>query len=90
MIDEENGGFYGRIDGFNQLHPTADKGIILSTRLLWGFASAARILDEPKYQQVADRAYHYLIDPDHMTQESWGLFDTRVRELIKGAASERN
>ncbi|MEO0339026.1 MAG: AGE family epimerase/isomerase [Bacteroidota bacterium] len=62
MIDEANGGFYGRIDGFNQLHPKADKGIILNTRLLWSFASAARILDEPKYQQIADRAYYFLID----------------------------
>ena len=27
MIDHENGGFYGRIDGSGQLHPEAEKGV---------------------------------------------------------------
>ena len=26
MVDYENGGFYGRIDGHMQLHPEAEKG----------------------------------------------------------------
>ena len=29
-VDDENGGFYGRIDAYDVLHPKADKGIILN------------------------------------------------------------
>lgn len=42
MTDQENGGFYGRIDGNGRLHPQAEKGVILNTRILWAFSAAAR------------------------------------------------
>ena len=35
MVDHENGGFYGRLDGNGVLHPEADKGAILNARILW-------------------------------------------------------
>ena len=38
MVDEENGGFYGRIDGQGGLHPEAEKGAILNARILWSFS----------------------------------------------------
>ena len=67
MVDEENGGFYGRRDGYDQLEPNADKGIILNTRILWTFSHAAFVLDEQNYRRVADRAYQfitrYFLDP---------------------------
>ena len=28
MVDHENGGFYGRIDGSGVLHPEAEKGLL--------------------------------------------------------------
>ncbi len=34
MVDDQNGGFYGRIDGRGVLHPEADKGAILNARIL--------------------------------------------------------
>ena len=32
MVDEEHGGFYGRMDGKGVMHPDADKGAILNAR----------------------------------------------------------
>jgi mannobiose 2-epimerase len=61
-IDHENGGFYGRIDGHGQVHPTADKGAILNARILWAFASAYRVLGRQAYLDAATRAKDYLID----------------------------
>ena len=44
MQDHEHGGFYGRMDGRNMLHPEADKGAILNARILWTFSAAYRVL----------------------------------------------
>ena len=46
MVDNDNGGFYGRIDGSNVLHPEADKGAILNARILWTFSAAYRVLSQ--------------------------------------------
>jgi len=61
MVDKEHGGFYGRIDGHNILHPEAEKGAVLNARILWTFASAARILHRMPYRILAARAKDYLI-----------------------------
>ena len=50
MQDDENGGFYGRIDGHNKLHPEADKGAILNARILWTFSAAYRVLKESRVE----------------------------------------
>ena len=39
MIDTR-GGFYGRINGNDELIPEADKGAILNARILWTFSAA--------------------------------------------------
>ena len=44
MVDHENGGFYGRIDGYGNLHADAEKGGILNARILWTFSAAYRVL----------------------------------------------
>ena len=44
MQDNENGGFYGRIDANEQLHREAEKGAILNARILWSFSAAYRVL----------------------------------------------
>lgn len=62
MVDRERGGFYGRIDGHGRLHPDADKGVILNTRILWSFSAAARCFGDGTYRKLADRAYAYLRD----------------------------
>lgn len=62
MIDREQGGFYGRIDGNNCLHPDASKGAILNARILWTFSAAFRLLKKPEYLETATRAKRYLLD----------------------------
>lgn len=61
MIDHQNGGFYGRRDGFDKLDEYADKGVILNTRILWTFSHAAHRFSK-EYNGLATRAYEFLID----------------------------
>ncbi len=61
MIDLQNGGFYGRIDGDGTLRPEANKSVILNTRILWAFSAAARQTGRPEHRAVAERAYDYLV-----------------------------
>ena len=69
MIDRENGGFYGRIDGHGELHAEAEKGAILNARILWTFSAAYRVLRKPEYLDLATRAKDYIlqyfIDPEY-------------------------
>lgn len=61
MVDEVNGGFYGRIDGNNKVNPDAVKGGILNARILWTFSSAFRILKDSAYLRTATRAKDYIL-----------------------------
>ena len=61
MVDYQQGGFYGRIDGYNVLHPDAEKGTVLNARILWTFSAAARMLHNTPYRILAARAYDYLV-----------------------------
>ena len=62
MVDEINGGFYGRIDGHGCLHPEEDKGAILNTRLLWTYSAAGNATNKVLSRRMADRAYRYFCD----------------------------
>ena len=62
MQDTEHGGFYGRIDGNEILHPKANKGAVLNARILWTFSAAYRILKKEEYLKIAERAFHYIKD----------------------------
>jgi len=62
MIDEEQGGFYGRIKGDGQLIPEAAKGGILNARILWSFSSAYLQEKNPLYLEMANRAKNYILD----------------------------
>lgn len=61
MVDTQHGGFYGRIDGHNILHPEAEKGAVLNARILWTFSGATRILHRMPYRILAARAKDYLL-----------------------------
>jgi len=61
MVDPR-GGFYGRIDGNDQLDAEAPKGAILNARLLWSFAAAYRTTGRPEYLTMAERARDYIIE----------------------------
>ena len=70
MVDRENGGFYGRIDGHEVLHPEAEKGAILNARILWTFSAAYRVFSHlspltphlQEYLEMAQRAKDYIIE----------------------------
>ena len=70
MQDNQHGGFYGRIDGSNMLHPEADKGAILNARILWTFSAAYRVLHKPEYMDMAHRALRYFLD--HFIDRKYG------------------
>lgn len=62
MTDNQNGGFYGQINGYNRLQPHANKGAVLNARILWTFSAAYRILGNNQYLTTAQRAYTYIRD----------------------------
>ncbi len=61
-VDNENGGFYGRIDGHNQVHNHANKGAVLNARILWTFSAAYNAEKNLQYLDTARRAYTYIKD----------------------------
>ncbi|HBK30361.1 MAG TPA: N-acyl-D-glucosamine 2-epimerase [Porphyromonadaceae bacterium] len=70
MIDNEHGGFYGRIDGHDMLHRQANKGAILNARILWTFSAAYRLLKNEKYRRTAQRAFDYIVR--HFIDKEYG------------------
>lgn len=67
MPDQTEGGFFGRIDGQDIVHPDAPKGVVLNSRILWTFSAAYEHTRDAAYLGVATRAFEYLrqkfIDP---------------------------
>ncbi|MEN6618825.1 MAG: AGE family epimerase/isomerase [Rikenellaceae bacterium] len=75
MSDMENGGFYGRVTGDNEVIPTADKGAILNSRILWTFSAVNRFLNyrglvDPEFLNIATISKRYLID--HFYDKTYG------------------
>ena len=59
-IDNEYGGFRGRIANDLTIDPRADKGLILNARILWTFSKAFSVYRDPEYLAAARRAYEYI------------------------------
>lgn len=59
-LDENHGGFVGKINSKNEVVPEASKGIILNTRILWSFSAASNHLKTSEYKTFCDREYQYL------------------------------
>lgn len=62
VTDKENGGYYGRIDGEDKVHPQAEKGAVMNARILWAFSAAYRVLRKPTYLEAATRAKEYFVE----------------------------
>jgi len=60
-VDREHGGFYGKIDCDLKIDVQAPRAAVINARILWTFAAATRLID-PIYCDMADRAWHYIID----------------------------
>lgn len=69
MVDPR-GGFYGRMDGRCTLEADAPKGAILNARILWTFASAYRVIGDPRYLETAVRAKEYILE--HFVDKEFG------------------
>ena len=59
-LDEEYGGFRGKIANDLSIDPHAAKGLILNARILWTFSKAFGVYKDPAYLAAARRAYAYL------------------------------
>jgi mannobiose 2-epimerase len=59
-VDNECGGFIGRMSNDGEIDPKASKGLILNTRLLWTFSALYRFNNDSRCQDMAKRAYDYL------------------------------
>lgn len=70
VVDHEKGGFYGRIDGHDQIHPDAEKGAVLNARILWAFSAAYRVLKKQEYLEMATRSKQYILD--HFVDKMYG------------------
>ncbi|MCQ6960225.1 AGE family epimerase/isomerase [Mucilaginibacter aquariorum] len=60
-VDEQDGGFYGKIDNDNTVIPASPKGSVLNARILWSFSAAYNQNQDAKYLAMANRAYQYII-----------------------------
>ena len=56
-----DGGFHGRMDGTENLDPTAPVGNIMTARILWTFAASYRLLGDRRYLEMALKARDILI-----------------------------
>jgi mannobiose 2-epimerase len=61
MVDNVNGGFYGRINGQDQVFPAEDKGGILNARILWTYSASYRVTKDTSYLRLATRAKNYIM-----------------------------
>lgn len=69
-VDNENGGFYGRIDNENQLIANAPKGSVLNARILWSFSAAYNQTGDSNLLVYAHTAYQYI--SNHFIDKEYG------------------
>lgn len=60
LRDDENGGFYGFVNNSLEVDKKADKGVILTSRILWFYSSCYRTLKEEYMLDNACHAYEFL------------------------------
>jgi mannobiose 2-epimerase len=60
MIDHENGGFFGRMDGYGNIHKDSPKGAVLNGRILWTFCNAYNHFGENEYKEAAEKSMQYI------------------------------
>lgn len=60
LRDDENGGFYGFVNNSLEVDKKADKGVILTSRILWFYSSCYRTLKEGYMLDNARHAYEFL------------------------------
>jgi mannobiose 2-epimerase len=61
-LDEQQGGFIGRMNNKGEVIQDAPKGGVLNARILWTFSAAYRHTKNDAYLAMANRAYTYLME----------------------------
>lgn len=86
LMDIENGGFFGYVDGNVCIDKKADKGVILCNRILW-FYSNISMAGFPSLLKYADHAFNFLKDKCYDREYGgvyWSLsYDGVPRDVIK-------
>jgi mannobiose 2-epimerase len=59
---DPDGGFIGRMTNDGKVVEKAPKGLILNARILWTFSALYGFEKKSEYQQLAKRAYDYIIE----------------------------
>lgn len=70
VTDNERGGFYGKIDHDDTVHPNAVKGAVLNSRICWTFSAAYNQTKDPQYLLFAKRAFGYIVE--HFIDKEYG------------------
>lgn len=60
LRDDENGGFYGFVNNDLQVDKKADKGVILTSRILWFYSAAYMVLEDEALLDNARHAFEFL------------------------------
>src|SRR5438552_2485038 len=69
-VDNLNGGFYGRVNNYNEADENAPKGSVMHARILWAFSAAYNFCSDEKYFATATRAFEYI--RDHFIDREYG------------------
>jgi cellobiose epimerase len=77
-VDRENGGFWGRISNDLLVEKSAEKGLILNTRILWTFSRLFVESGQSRFREMADRAYDYVMNHfwDHCHGGAYWMVDS--------------
>ena len=70
MVDEEKGGFYGKVNEDLTPDKTYPKAIVLNCRMLWAFTMGWEYFHDEKCRELAHRAYEYI--RDHFWDKEYG------------------
>lgn len=62
VTDHDRGGYYGKVDSHENVHPDAVKGAIQHARILWTFSAAYRVLGTQLYLDAAERCKDYIVN----------------------------
>lgn len=87
VVDPGSGSFHGAVDRTGNPDPGAPKGCVLFTRILWTYSASARILNDSRYAELADRCCRVIMRYFH-DEEHGGFFmeldaDHRPLKTIK-------
>jgi len=82
-LDDEYGGFIGRMSNDRTIVKDAPKGLVLNARILWTFSAAYRFEKNDEYLQMAKRSFDYLMQNfvDKQYGGAYWLLDHRGKAI---------